>query len=167
MWSIVKAQKECHRNTNSNCSQLDSCFQPNAINITAPDESTSESLTNRIPEDLIDDFVYEVMDNTSKMLTDNTTKSCVCQLRQCIQLCSYSIHDLYNYMLENNRSSEEMEIFYISLILSNGTIVQRHLINDFQTIVYRRFCDSNYSLSPELDSKNSWAFFEVKKLISR
>ncbi|XP_065361151.1 G-protein coupled receptor Mth2-like [Calliphora vicina] len=119
-----------------------------------------------IPPQLVGNYDYEILYNGSKRSLPTHTRACICHLKRCITLCSNSITQFYQDVINDEGNDDDfLSLFSIKMTLANKTVVTQNIAVDFEHIILDEFCIPFYTLSPEKDKKLGWTFFENGTLL--
>lgn len=83
---------------------------------------------------------------------------------RCLSICSEDF--IFYEMYEFNKDIIDTELM-TDMMLSNGTIMKVHLINDFKKRKEMPMCDKTIPLIPELVPTDNYTFFEVSEDLRR
>ncbi|XP_065361325.1 probable G-protein coupled receptor Mth-like 11 [Calliphora vicina] len=144
------------------------CSYDNTINITknAVLANGSYIYDNQtvIPTQLVGNYDYEILYNGNRRKVPQHKRACICQLKPCISLCSNTISETYQYVI-NNAMYEALDIFSIDVTLANNSVVRKNIAKDFAPIILEEYCKLSYVLSPETDEHFGWTLFENGTLL--
>lgn len=166
--NLYKNHTNSHLNNESTIASMSElfCSYDNTINISKYSALANGSYIYNnhtlIPPQLVGNYDYEILYNGSKRSVPTHTRACICQLKHCITLCSNSITQFYQDVINDEGEDDFMSLFSIKMTLANKTVVTQNIAADFEHIILNEFCIPFYTLSPEKDRKLGWTFFEVR-----